>query len=357
MKDGGNKNPEVTLQCPTSSEPESIRLAHGGGGRLMQTLIQGIFLKAFSNPWISRLQDSAVVPIKGHRMAVTTDSYVVRPLFFPGGDIGSLAIHGTINDLAMSGAMPQYLSAGFILEEGLSFEVLEKVVHSMADAARKAGVPIVCGDTKVVDRGKGDQVFINTTGIGKIESGIDIGPHRIAPGDRILVSGDVGSHGIAVMSVREGLGFATKIVSDSGPLHHVVADLLQEGIPIHCMRDLTRGGLASALNELADTSGEKLLIDERCIPVQEAVRGACEILGLDPFYVANEGRFVLFLPARESGKALEILRQHSESTLAMDIGEVLSSPTPHSLPVTLKTMLGTHRILDLLSGEQLPRIC
>ena len=253
------ENLDFKMQCPVSSSPDStIRLAHGGGGRLMQSLIQDVFLKAFSNSYISQLQDSAVVPIEGHRLAITTDSYVVRPLFFPGGDIGSMAVHGTINDLAMSGATPQYLSAGFILEEGLPFETLERVVHSMADAAQKAGVSIVCGDTKVVDRGKGDQIFINTTGVGQIQEEIDIGHHRIEPGNRILVSGDLGSHGIAVMSVREGLSFASDIVSDSAPLHSVVADLLQQGISIHCMRDLTRGGLASALNELAESSGTEI---------------------------------------------------------------------------------------------------
>ena len=346
------------LQCPNPSTPDStIRLAHGGGGRLMQSLIQDVFLKAFSNPWISQLQDSAVVPIEGNRLAVTTDSYVVRPLFFPGGDIGSIAVHGTINDLAMCGATPQYFSAGFILEEGLRVETLERVVHSMADAAQKAGVSIVCGDTKVVDRGKGDQIFINTTGVGHIQAGIDIGHHRIETGDRLLVSGDLGSHGIAVMSVREGLSFASDIVSDSAPLHIVVNDLLQQGISIHCMRDLTRGGLASALNELAESSGMKFLIDESHIPVQEPVRGACEILGLDPLYVANEGRFVLLLPSNECDKALSILRKHPVSQLAIDVGEVLSTPPSHSPPVTLRTVVGTNRILDLLSGEQLPRIC
>ena len=349
---------DFQMNCPIPSSPDStIRLAHGGGGRLMQSLIQKIFLKAFSNPYISQLQDSAIVPIEGHRLAMTTDSYVVRPLFFPGGDIGSMAVHGTINDLAMSGATPQYLSVGFILEEGLPIEDLELVVHSMANAAEKAKVSIVCGDTKVVDRGKGDQIFINTTGVGKIPEEIDVGHNRIEPGDRILVSGDLGSHGIAVMSVREGLTFATDIVSDSAPLNHVVDDLLKQGIKIHCMRDLTRGGLASALNELAEISGQKFLIDESYIPVQEQVRGACEILGLDPLYVANEGRFVLFLSASEYDKALSILRKHEVSQLAVDIGEVLSAPTPHSPSVTLRTVVGTHRILDLLSGEQLPRIC
>lgn len=352
-----NQDSDFNLQCPLPSQPETIRLAHGGGGRLMQSLIQDVFLKAFSNSIISQLQDSAVVPIEGHRLAVTTDSYVVRPLFFPGGDIGSMAVHGTINDLAMSGATPLYLTTGFILEEGLSFDTLEKVVHSMADAAQKSGVSIVCGDTKVVDRGKGDQIFINTTGVGQVSEGIEIGPNRIEPGDRILVSGDLGSHGIAVMSVREGLSFASDVVSDSAPLHKVVADLLQQGVSIHCMRDLTRGGLASALNELAEISRQKFVVDENRIPVQEPVRGACEVLGLDPLYVANEGRFVLFVSANESEKALSTLRKHAVSNLATDIGEVTNSPASHSPPVTLRTIVGTNRILDLLSGEQLPRIC
>lgn len=352
-----NQDSDFNLQCPLPSQADTIRLAHGGGGRLMQSLIQDIFLKAFSNPYLSQLHDSAVVPIEGHRIAVTTDSYVVRPLFFPGGDIGSMAVHGTINDLAMSGATPRYLTAGFILEEGLPIETLQRVVTSMADAAQKAGVSIVCGDTKVVDRGKGDQIFINTTGVGQVPEGIDIGPHRIEAGDRILVSGDVGTHGIAVMSVREGLSFASGVVSDSTPLHQVVADLLQQGVSIHCMRDLTRGGLASALNELAESSNQKIHIDESRIPVQEPVRGACEVLGLDPLYVANEGRFVMFVPASDTDKALSVLHKHSISTLAIDIGEVLSCPKLHSPPVTLQTVVGTHRILDLLSGEQLPRIC
>lgn len=323
----------------------------------MQSLIQDVFLKAFSNPYLSQLHDSAVVPIEGHRIAITTDSYVVRPLFFPGGDIGSMAVHGTINDLAMSGATPLYLTAGFILEEGLPIETLQRVVTSMANAARQAGVSIVCGDTKVVDRGKGDQIFINTTGVGQVQEDIDIGHHRIQPGDRILVSGDLGSHGIAAMSVREGLSFAGGIVSDSAPLHQVVAELILEGVSIHCMRDLTRGGLASALNELGKSSKQNFLIDESQIPIQEPVRGACEVLGLDPLYVANEGKFVLFVPTNESDKALSILRKHPVSSLAGDIGEVLFSQPLHSPPVTLKTVVGTHRILDLLSGEQLPRIC
>jgi len=352
-----SQDSDFTLQCPPPLNSKTIRLAHGGGGRLMQTLIQDVFLKAFSNPWLCELRDSAVVPIDSHRLAMTTDSYVVRPLFFPGGNIGSMAVYGTINDLAMVGAIPRYLSVSFILEEGLALDTLEQVVDAMATAAREAGVSIVCGDTKVVDRGKGDQLFINTTGIGHIPDSLDIGPQHIQPGDRILVSGDLGSHGMAVMSVREGLRFTNALMSDSAPLHTVVAALLDQGISIHCMRDVTRGGLASALNELAFSSHQHFVVDESHIPVQEPVRGACEVLGLDPLYVANEGRFVFFVQAIERDQALSILKRYPVSKSARDIGEVLMSPPPHTPPVSLRTVVGTYRTLDLLSGEQLPRIC
>lgn len=344
-------------QCPTPLQPDTIRMAHGSGGRLMQALIQDIFVKTFSNSWLTPLHDSAVVPIEGQRLAMTTDSYVVNPIFFPGGDIGSLAVHGTINDLAMSGATPQYLSAGFILEEGLPLGTLRQIANSMAEAAKQAGIDIVCGDTKVVDRGKGDQIFINTTGIGSITTSTDIGPHRIQAGDRILVSGNLGAHGIAVMGLREGLSFAGNVVSDSAPLHRVVADLLHANVSIHCMRDLTRGGLASALNELASSACQQFLIEESQVPVQETVRGACEVLGLDPFYVANEGRFVLFIHEHDRETTLRILRSHTVSRDAADIGEVRGTPGTYSAPVTIHTVIGTHRILDMLSGEHLPRIC
>ena len=346
-------------QCPLPlASDETIRLAHGGGGRLMQKLIHEIFLEAFSNSYLNALQDSAVLPAQDGRLAMTTDSYVVQPLFFPGGDIGSLAVHGTINDLAMMGASPRYLSAGFILEEGLPIAMLKDVVVSMAKAAHDCGVQIVCGDTKVVDRGKGDQIFINTTGLGVIPQSVDIGPHRLAPGDRIIVSGDLGAHGIAVLSQREGLEFSGNLVSDSAPLHTVIADLLNHHIAIHCLRDLTRGGLTSALNELATAGPFTMTIEESCIPISQPVRGACEVLGLDPLYVANEGRFVMFLSPGEVDNALSILHQHSVSQEAVDIGEIgFTQATPHQALVTLQTMYGTHRILDLLSGEQLPRIC
>ena len=350
--------PPFEPQCPIPLESgETIRLAHGGGGRLTQDLIQHIFLQNFSNPHLAALSDSAVLPAQPGQVAFTTDAYVVNPLFFPGGDIGSLAVHGTVNDLAMMGATPQFLSTGFILEEGLEIQTLSKAVQSMAAAAKACGVQIVCGDTKVVEHGKGDQIFINTAGVGAIPAGVDIGPHRITPGDRIIVSGDLGAHGIAVLSVREGLEFSGHIESDSAPLHAVTTDLLQQGITVHCLRDLTRGGLASALNELATLANMNLTLHESEIPVTDSVRGACEILGLDPLYIANEGRFVLFLPPEEASKALNILRDHPVSEHAVLVGEVHSPDSHEHSHVTVRTAFGTNRILDLLSGEQLPRIC
>lgn len=341
--------------CPLpASEKKAVQLAHGGGGRLMQELIQNIFVRAFQNPMLASLHDGATWPVEKGTLAFTTDSYVVHPLFFPGGDIGSLAVHGTINDLAMCGAKPLYLSAGFILEEGLSLDVLRQVVNSMAKAAQAAGVSIVTGDTKVVDRGKGDGIFINTAGVGLVPSGIRIAPTLTQPGDAILVSGDLGSHGVAVLSVREGLMFAGDVTSDSAPLHDVVGDLIESGIEIHCLRDLTRGGLASALNELAVAAKVGMAIDESAVPVLEPVRGACELLGLDPLYVANEGRFVAMVPESQAETALAVMRRHAVSGQAARIGNVTDR---HAPPVVLRTVLGTHRILDLLSGEQLPRIC
>ena len=345
---------ELQLQCPLPLKSATVQLAHGGGGRLMQNLIRDIFVRSFGHPLSSHMHDGATWPVGEGTLAFTTDSYVVRPLFFPGGDIGSLAIHGTVNDLAMCGATPLWLSAGFILEEGLAVETLQQVVDSMAQAARDAGVSIVTGDTKVVDRGKGDSIFINTAGIGIVPSGVNVGPQRVSPGDAILVSGDLGSHGVAVLSVREGLSFAGDIVSDSAPLHGVVAGLIESEVEIHCLRDLTRGGLASALNEIASAAGVKVSIDERAIPLRNEVQGACEILGLDPLYVANEGRFVAFVPEADAERALTLLRAHAVARDASLVGKVGPRGSP---VVVLKTLLGTHRILDLLSGEQLPRIC
>ncbi len=320
----------------------------------MQELIQDVFVRAFHNPMLESLHDGATWPVERGTLAFTTDSYVVRPLFFPGGDIGSLAVNGTINDLAMCGAKPLYLSAGFILEEGLSLEVLQRVVHSMAEAACVAGVPIVTGDTKVVDRGKGDGIFISTSGVGLVPNGVRVLPTLIQPCDAILVSGDLGLHGVAVLSVREGLTFDGNIESDSAPLHHVVADLIGSGIEIHCLRDLTRGGLASVLNELASAAKVGMAVEESDIPVNESVRGACELLGLDPLYVANEGRFVAIVPAPQADAALAVMHRHKAAHLAAHIGVVTTRDAPL---VILRTVVGTHRVLDLLSGEQLPRIC
>ena len=343
------------MQCPIPvKDYPHVLLAHGGGGKLMNQLIEKMMLPAFDNDALSSRHDGAVFEINETQFAFTTDSYVVRPLFFPGGDIGSMAVYGTVNDLAMCGARPLYLSAGFILEEGLPMETLHRIVISMRDAAKQCGVQVVTGDTKVVDKGKGDGIFINTSGIGIVEHKMAIQARSIQTGDSILLSGDLGRHGIAVMAVREGLSFESKIESDSAPLHEMVLDLIQQGIEIHCMRDLTRGGLASALNEIAQASGHPLRIDERKIPVRQDVRGACEILGLDPLYVANEGRFVLFLPAKQSEKALKILRSHVIGKEACAIGEVLKEKDPL---VSMTNQIGTTRILDMISGEQLPRIC
>jgi hydrogenase expression/formation protein HypE len=331
----------------------------------MHRLIQDLFLATFG-PTPTAAHDAAVLSLPGQQIAFTTDSYVVHPLLFPGGTIGSLAVHGTVNDLAMAGARPLYLSAGFILEEGLSIETLWQVVQSMQQAAEQSGVSIVTGDTKVVDRGKGDGIFINTAGVGVVESPQAIAPAAIQPGDAVLLRGDLGRHGIAIMAVREGLAFESTIESDSAPVAATVLALLDAGIEIHCLRDLTRGGLASALNELAIARQLAIAIEETQIPVCEEVQGACEILGLDPLYVANEGRFIAIVPASEVDRALAVMRSYSPapSLPPCQIGSVLANPAstdraPALSPgrVMLKTPLGVHRILDMLSGEQLPRIC
>jgi len=346
-------NFQSSCPIPISQYPH-VLMAHGGGGRLMHQLLENVFGKAFSNPILDTLHDSAQFTVPAGRLAMTTDSYVVRPIFFPGGDIGSMAIHGTVNDLAMSGARPLYISSAFIIEEGLPMETLWRVVCSMRDAAAKCGVQIVTGDTKVVDKGKGDGLYLNTTGIGIIQHNQVILPRNVLPGDTILVSGDLGRHGMAIMAVREGLQFETTIESDSAPVAGVVLDLLKEKIEIHCLRDLTRGGLASALNEIAEAAGVKLAVEEQLIPVREEVHAACEMLGLDPLHVANEGRFVAFVPEQSAKRALEIMRRHEVSANATVIGRVVEKCAPL---VTLKSSIGASRILDMPSGEQLPRIC
>jgi len=329
-------------------------MAHGGGGRLMHDLLANLFLPAFHNDALAVGHDSSVLATGGARVAFTTDSYVVKPLFFPGGDIGSLAVHGTVNDLAMSGARPRWLSAGFILEEGLPMETLWRIVHSMQAAARHCGVEIVTGDTKVVDRGRGDGLFINTAGLGLVEHALDIRPAAIRPGDRILVSGDLARHGMAIMTVREGLLFDSAITSDSAPVHEAVQALLDAGVEVHCLRDLTRGGLAGALNELSAAARVRIAVDERAIPVREDVHAACEILGLDPLHVACEGRFIAFVAAPEADKALAALRTSAAAPQPALIGEVTATDSPI---VVLRSRLGANRILDMPSGEQLPRIC
>jgi len=344
-----------TQSCPIPiSDYPHILLAHGGGGQLMHQLIERIFLPAFDNPALNVRHDSARINVDGVKLAFTTDSYVVHPLFFPGGDIGSLAIHGTVNDLAMSGARPLCISSGFIIEEGLPLETLWRIVVSMQQAAREADVQIVTGDTKVVDKGKGDGVFINTSGIGIIEHSLEISPRAVREGDVILLSGDIGRHGMAVMAVREGLKFECDIESDSAPLADIVLKLISAGVEVHCMRDLTRGGLASALNEIADGAGVAIEIDERNIPVREDVQGACEILGLDPLYVANEGRFIAFVAPGDAAKALDIMKSHPLGNGAMIIGTATGSTSPI---VTMRSKIGTSRVVSMLSGEQLPRIC
>ncbi len=331
-----------------------ILMAHGGGGRLMHDLIQLVFKDAFQNPILEQGHDGALIEAGGARLAFTTDSYVVKPLFFPGGDIGKLAVCGTINDLAMCGARPLALSAGFILEEGLPMETLQRVVRSMGDTARAAGVPIATGDTKVVDRGQGDGLFINTAGLGLVPAGLTIGPAAVQPGDAILLNGDVGRHGTCIMAGREGLSFDTDLQSDCAPLHATVQRLLDGGLTIHCLRDCTRGGLATTLVEIAKARRLRLHLDGSSIPVRDDVRGACEMLGLDPHYVANEGRFIAFVPAAEAERALALLHQDPQGVGAVRIGEVLDDP---SGLLTLRSEIGSTRVLDMLSGEQLPRIC
>jgi hydrogenase expression/formation protein HypE len=341
--------------CPIPIEQyPNILLAHGGGGKLTHQLIEKIFLPAFGNPALEARHDGAVLELPSGRLAFTTDSYVVQPLFFPGGDIGTLAVNGTINDLAMCGARPLYLSAGFIIEEGLPMDTLWRVVQSMKISAEQAGVQLVTGDTKVVDRGKGDGIFINTAGIGVIESNLTISPAGVKPGDAILLSGDIGRHGIAIMAARAGIEFESTLTSDCAPLAGIVLDLLGAGIEVHCLRDLTRGGLASALVEIAESARFHLEIQESAIPMLEDVKGACEILGFDPLYVANEGRFISFVPAREAERVLQRLQAHPLGEQARMIGTV-TSDAPGL--VTMRSRIGATRIVDMLSGEQLPRIC
>jgi len=352
---------DFSLNCPIPlSDYPHVLLAHGGGGRLMNDLIERMFGPAFANPLLDERHDGAVFSAPQGRLAFTTDSYVVHPLFFPGGDIGILAVNGTVNDLAMCGARPLHLAAAFIIEEGLPMETLWRVTESMRKAAREAGVAIVTGDTKVVDRGKGDGLFVTTAGIGVVEHGLKIAPGSVREGDAVVLSGDIGRHGMAVMAVREGLSFESAIESDCAPLAAVTGALVSDGLSLHCLRDLTRGGLASALVEIAQGARLRVNVRETAVPVREDVRAACEILGLDPLYVANEGRFVCFLPAAEADRALSIIRGFPVGKGAAVIGHVAAanSDSPKMTPcVIMTTAVGTERIVDMFSGEQLPRIC
>jgi len=332
---------------------DKILLAHGSGGRLAHDLVEKSFIKTLANPLLARLDDSAVFNLSG-RLAFTTDSYVVSPIFFPGGDIGKLAICGTVNDLAMSGARPLYLSLAFIIEEGLSLAELEQVVNSVRLAAGEAGVEIVTGDTKVVPRGSADRLFINTAGVGLIPEGVDIGGDKAQPGDKVILSGAIGDHGIAVISQREGLSFATTLKSDCAPLGGLVADMLNASPNINCLRDPTRGGLATTLNELARQSKVSIRIEEKNIPVREEVLGACEMLGFDPLYVANEGKLVAIVPDKDAARILKAMRKNKYGKDAVIIGEVAAEKPGR---VVMKTVLGAHRIVDMLVGDLLPRIC
>jgi len=343
------------LNCPVPlAHRREITVGHGGGGRLTQDLIDRIFRPAFAQPGFEAEHDGAVFSVGGARLAFTTDAHVVSPLFFPGGDIGKLAVNGTVNDLCMCGARPKWLSASFILEEGFATETLQAIVESMRVAAERAGVAIVAGDTKVVERGKGDGVYISTSGVGVIEQALTIAPASVRVGDVVIISGDVGRHGMAIMASREGLAFESAIESDCAPLVEPVHALLDGGVEVHCMRDLTRGGLATALVEIAETAGLLIAIEEGRVPVTDLVRGACEILGLEPMYVANEGRFVCFVPEAQATAALQILARAVPDGVPAVIGRVRASPAGS---VTLKSVIGAERIIERLSGEQLPRIC
>ena len=344
--------PNCPVPLPHRTE---ITVGHGGGGRLTQDLIDRVFRPAFANPSLEAQHDGALLRLPdGTRLAFTTDAHVVSPLFFPGSDIGKIAVNGTVNDLAMCGARPLWLSAGFILEEGFPIATLEKIVASMKAAAAAAGVSIVTGDTKVVERGKGDGLYVTTAGLGVIETALVVAPSSIRAGDAVILSGDLGRHGMAIMATRAGLEFESAIESDCAPLVAPVQALLQAGLEIHCLRDLTRGGLATSLVELAESSKLAIAIDAAKIPVTELVRGACEILGLDPLYVANEGRFVCLVPEALAARALAIIEKTAPGGPPVVIGKVTAGPAGQ---VTQRSIIGAERIVDRLSGEQLPRIC
>jgi len=347
--------PELELTCPTPLQYQQIVMAHGGGGRLMQQLLDNIIRPIFSNPFLNQSHDSTLVTINGSKIAFTTDSYVINPVFFSGGDIGKLAVCGTLNDLAMSGAKPLYLTCSFIIEEGFAIEDLQKIAQSMQATAEQAGALIITGDTKIVNKGKGDGIFINTAGIGLVNETINISPSAIQLGDSVIISSDIARHGIAIMLDREGIDFEHSIVSDCADLSGLVQSLLSAKVNIHCLRDLTRGGLASALIELASYCKHIIEIQETALPIHADVLSACEILGFDPLYIANEGCMVIFVPEYETERTLTLLNQHPLGNQARKIGTVKATH-PQGL-LTLQNNFGMTRIIDLLSGEQLPRIC
>lgn len=345
----------TNMECPLPfTDTSTIQLSHGGGGRMTHQLISSVFYPAFSNPLLNEQHDGAVFECDGAQLAYTTDSYVVDPLFFNGGNIGDLAVNGTVNDLTCCGAKPLFLTAAFIIEEGFSIDQLRRIVEAMHQAARKAGVSIVTGDTKVVDKGKCDKIFINTSGIGIVPKGRRIHPDQIREGDAVILSGAIGEHGICILSSRENLGFETSIASDTASLNEMIGALLEE-VSVHVLRDPTRGGISSTLNEIAETAARRIVLEEEALPIPENVSAACDLLGIDPLYVANEGAMLVFVKQEDAVRTLDILRRFPEGRNAVQIGTV-AEKVPGG-EVVLHTYLGGNRIVEMLSGEQLPRIC
>ncbi len=345
----------MQFQCPLpQTRHELVQIAHGAGGRLSKELMERVFMPPLSNPLLAELDDQARLSLPPGRIAFTTDTYVITPLFFPGGNIGELAVHGTVNDLAVGGAVPRFLSAGFVVEEGFSLATLQSIVNSLGDAARKAGVAVATGDTKVVQKGQCDGLFINTSGIGEIREGIDVSCRRLEPGDRLILSGTLADHGMAVLSAREGLSMQMTIASDSASLHGMIAAVLDAFPGVHAMRDPTRGGAAATLNELASASGVGIVLDEEAIPVRPEVRGACELLGIDPLTVANEGKVILAVPSHGVDTVLDALHRDVLGKHAVVIGEVVGD---HRGVVVMQTAYGSRRVVEMPLGEQLPRIC
>ena len=343
----------MKINCPAPIyKYDTITMAHGGGGRLSNRLVHDLFIKEFDNAWLNKAHDGAILEMNG-KIAFSTDSFVVNPLFFPGGNIGDLAVNGTVNDLVCCGAVPEFLSLGLIIEEGLPIDDLKRIILTIKKAALNAKVKIVTGDTKVVEKGKGDKIFINTSGIGTIPEGIAISPERCIPGDAVIITGTIADHGISILSSREGLSFESTIISDTAPLNDLAELLYQVTKDIHVLRDPTRGGVASALNEISRSSGHGILLEEKKIPVSDEVKGACEIMGFDPLYIANEGKLLIILPEKHTLKALDAIRKHPFGKGASIIGRVTDGPPV----VKITTFVGSTRIVDMISGEQLPRIC